>query len=238
MTVAGSGSTTARTDDPLYQQGIGNGNQPGQVVLQWAVPDTVTLMLTVQYVEHPSGDLREDKYNGTLSLDGQMLTFGNGNVRVTVSGSQSVAWVPVGSSDHYSLSPGGPPDVTLTRGGEVGYPGVQMHADGPDPVVPEHVQVTLPAGRGLEFVAESNSMYQLTVQDAQGNTVAYDGTLSADGQTLTFEAVDLALSAAGAQSAAWVAVKASGGAALEQTDLSFRVGGRSSVSTPIDVVNP
>ncbi|KAK1177947.1 hypothetical protein B7755_007145 [Streptomyces sp. NBS 14/10] len=38
VTIAGSGSTAAHTEDPLYQQGVGNANQPGQVVLQWVAP--------------------------------------------------------------------------------------------------------------------------------------------------------------------------------------------------------
>ncbi|MFI9201970.1 hypothetical protein [Streptomyces sp. NPDC053048] len=38
VTIAGSGAIAANTADPLYQPGIGNSNQHGQVVLQWEDP--------------------------------------------------------------------------------------------------------------------------------------------------------------------------------------------------------
>ncbi|MGK5530678.1 hypothetical protein [Streptomyces sp. URMC 129] len=137
------------------------------------------------------------------------------------------------ASARFSVSPGGPPDVTLTLAGETRYPGVHVRAEDDGAVPPQDVQVTLPRGRGLQFVPEGNPGYQLTVFG--GST--YAGSLSPDGQTLTFENVDLALSGKGSTSAIWVAVKASGNAPHPaDTELGFRIADASSGSTRIHVV--
>ncbi|MFG2132771.1 hypothetical protein ACGFNV_33925 [Streptomyces sp. NPDC048751] len=142
----------------------------------------------------------------------------------------------VAATVQFSVAPGGPPDVRLERAGNTGYPGVQLRAEEDGTVPAQSVRVDLPAGAGLQFVAEPR--YQLTVLAAGGTSRAYYGTVSADGQSLTFDNVDLALSGRGSVSAAWVAVKALAGARLGDTRLTFRVGARTSDSTTIRVEDP
>ncbi|UQI44822.1 NHL repeat-containing protein [Streptomyces sp. HU2014] len=134
----------------------------------------------------------------------------------------------------YSVLPVEWPDVVLTHGGETGYPGVRLLAEDDGRPAPQKVSVTLPEGKGLEFVAQGEPGYQLTVQDPHGRTTFFDGTLN--GRTLTFEDVDLALSGKGSESRAWVAVKAAAGAPLGDTTLGFQVGDRYSPSTAVHVV--
>ncbi|MGK5641569.1 hypothetical protein ACSNOK_25095, partial [Streptomyces sp. URMC 126] len=178
VTTAGSGRYAAARTDPLYQAGIGDHYKPGQVVLQWAEPDTV------------------------------------------------------------GVSPGGPPEVVLTRTGETGYPGVRLRAEADNEGVRRQVRVVLPAGKGLRFVEEGGPGYQLTVQSASGDTRRYLGTLSADGQTLTFTDVDLGLTGTGSASVAWVAVQATSGSPLGESELTFRVGARTGASTTVRVGEP
>ncbi|MFJ8387694.1 hypothetical protein ACIQ9Q_24840 [Streptomyces sp. NPDC094438] len=144
----------------------------------------------------------------------------------------------VGSAvPQFSVSPGGPPDVTLKHSGNTGYPGVRLLSQAEGRVPPQKVSVTLPAQKGLQFVAEGNPGYQLTVMDEQGGFHSRsDGTLSPDGQTLTFENVDLYLPRKGSVSTVWVAAKASSGSPVGTTNLTFEVGPRTSPSTPIRVV--
>lgn len=122
--------------------------------------------------------------------------------------------------------------MTLTRGGRTGYPGVNLRADQDDVVPPRTVQVTLPRERRLQFVAEGDPGYQLTVEKGG----QYIGTLSSDGQTLTFRKVDLALSGKGSTSLMWVAVRASDNTTLGETDLTFRIGDATSPSSSITVL--
>ncbi|MBY8343412.1 hypothetical protein LXH13_38560 [Streptomyces spinosirectus] len=137
-------------------------------------------------------------------------------------------------SAQFSVRPGGPPDVRLDGDHSVGYPGVRLEAqDGPVP--PQTVRVTLPQGMGLQFVEEGNPGYQLTVQDADGTVKPYPGRLSGDGQTLTFDNVDLDLLTRGSRSTIWVAVKATDTTTAARTSLTFHVGNQSSQSTPIEV---
>ncbi|MGX8909243.1 hypothetical protein ACR820_29120 [Streptomyces netropsis] len=173
VTIAGSGRYAANKADPLYQAGIGDDFNPGQVVVQWRLP------------------------------------------AITVS-------------------PGGPPDVTLTGAGQTGYPGVRLRADEESTGSRRTVRVDLPQGRGLAFVEEGGPGYQLTVQSASGETAYYTGALSLDGQTLTFADVDLGLSATGSTSTMWVAVKAASSSGGE-THLTFRVGDQTSNSTTVHV---
>ncbi|MCC3767668.1 hypothetical protein [Streptomyces sp. UNOC14_S4] len=141
-----------------------------------------------------------------------------------------------GAVPQFSLSPGGPPDVTLKRSGNIGYPGVRLLSQADGRVPPQKVSVTLPAQKDLQFVAEGSPGYQLTVMDEQGNLHhRADGLLSADGQTLTFENVELFLPRRGSASTLWVAVKASPGSPISSTELTFGVGPRTSPSTPIRV---
>ncbi|MEU7137348.1 hypothetical protein [Streptomyces sp. NPDC046261] len=178
------------------------------------------------WVHVPAGALQAGPQSGPMQL--QALLNG------TRLGGQVDLKVGPGTAARFSLTPGGPPGVTLTHAGNTGYPGVQIHAD-QDAVPRQNIRVDLPAGRGLQFVPEGAGRCQLTVMDSTWATRSYDGTLSPDGQSLTFDDVDPALPHQGAKSAIWVAVRASGGAASGDTSLSFRVGERTSPSTPVHV---
>ncbi|EFL31779.1 NHL repeat-containing protein [Streptomyces viridochromogenes DSM 40736] len=142
----------------------------------------------------------------------------------------------VASTARFSVAPGGPPDVRLERAGNTGYPGVQVRAEDDGTIAPQNVRVDLPAGVGLQFVGEPR--YTLTVLPAAGTSRSYYGTVSPDGQSLTFDNVDLALSGRDSVSAVWVAVKAPAGARLGDTRLTFRIGDRLSDSTTIRVEEP
>ncbi|MFG3661505.1 hypothetical protein ACGF8A_28535, partial [Streptomyces sp. NPDC047706] len=160
-----------------------------------------------------------------------------GSLFLSDSGNQRVRKVSgVAATAQFSVAPGGPPDVRLERAGNTGYPGVQLRAEEDGTVPAQSVRVDLPAGAGLQFVAEPR--YQLTVLAAGGASRDYYGTVSADGQSLTFDNVHLAVSGRGSVSAAWVAVKALAGARLGDSRLTFRIGARSSDSTTIRVEDP
>ncbi|WP_171167874.1 hypothetical protein [Streptomyces sp. I05A-00742] len=206
-------------------------------------------------------------YPGTLSPDGRSLTFQNVDPALPGKGAKSAAWVAVTASDNalpgstellfcvgdrtspstlvrvvddipFSVSPGGPPDVTLDRDHPVGYPGVRVRADDDGTVPPQDVYVTLPRGKGLRFNAEGGSHCLLTVQDTHGTTHPFPGHAAADGQALIFPGVNLFLSGKGTTSTVWVAVKATAGVPAEpkeSTALTFCVGVRTSLSTPVDV---
>ncbi|MEV0117242.1 hypothetical protein AB0H77_29065 [Streptomyces sp. NPDC050844] len=229
--------------------------------LQFVAEGNPGYQLTVQGIGH-----EPVHWIGTLSPDGQTLTFENVELPLSAQG-PALAWVavkaltdaPLGDTalnfrmgDHtspstpihvvgrvrFSVGPGGPPDVTLTRSGEVRYPGVELYSEEDGTVTAQSVGVNLPRARGLQFVAEGNSLYQLAVQAAgQEESVRYVGTLSPDGQTLTFDNVNLALSGKGSTSRAWVALKATSDAPLGVDALTFRVGDQSSPSTPVHVVD-
>ncbi|GHE05104.1 hypothetical protein [Streptomyces alanosinicus] len=127
----------------------------------------------------------------------------------------------------FSVSPGDP--VSLKRGVETRYPGVQLQNGGQAAVPPQNIKVTLPPGKGLEFAS-----YKLTVMDAFQNTRQYNGNVSADG--LTFPDVNLALPQGGSTSVMWVEVKAGAGAPLGSTYLSFSIGDKTSPSSMLNVV--
>lgn len=131
-----------------------------------------------------------------------------------------------------TVAPGGPPDVTLRRGGAVGYPGVRVEGDVAFAPVP--VTVSLPAGGGLLFGTPSLPDHQLTVMTPDGQTATYTRTPSPDGTSLTFSDVDLGLPGS---TVMWVGVSAGHDAPLGTTNLTFTVGGQTSASTPI-VVEP
>jgi hypothetical protein len=137
------------------------------------------------------------------------------------------------SGGRFSVYPSGNP-VTLTRGGESRYPGVQLRAIDKGSVPQQVVHVTLPEGKGLQFVPEHGDRYQLTVWTPEGET-KHDGNLL-DRQTLEFTDVDLALSDKDSTSTIWVAVKATGNASLGDSRLEFRVGDQTSSSTVVRVV--
>ncbi|MEU7135763.1 hypothetical protein [Streptomyces sp. NPDC046261] len=207
-------------------------------------------------------------YRGIQSSDGQALTFESVDLALSGKGSASAAWVAVKASDSarlgntkltfcvgdqasdsacirvvdhipFSVTAGGPPDVTLKPAGATGYPGVRLRADDDGKVSPQDVYVALPRGKGLQFAAEGGTACLLTVQDAHGNAKTYRGTLSSDGQALTFQGIDPALSGIGSSSTAWVAVNAPDGApaSKDPMHLTFCVGDRTSPSTPV-LVDP
>ncbi|MBL1120753.1 hypothetical protein JK364_52130 [Streptomyces sp. 110] len=62
-------------------------------------------------------------------------------------------------------------------------------------------------------------------------------TAPSGGSGLAFSNVELAVSGHGSASAAWVAVQATAIAFAGDTNLTFQVGGRTSSSTPIHVVD-
>ncbi|MFB7909913.1 hypothetical protein ACFC1T_26100 [Kitasatospora sp. NPDC056076] len=198
-------------------------------------------------------------YVGTLSEDGTSLGFTN--VDLELPGT-TVMWVAV-SADHdaplgatsltfnvggktspsttvvvtpgFTVSPGGDP-VTMERGGAPRYPGVAVHNNGSQDIPLQTVTATLPADRGLQFGTPADPDHQLTVMTADGNTTAYPGIVSADGRTLTFPDVDLAIRDTGSRSVLWVCVSASDDAPTGITSLQFTVGDRTSPSTVIDVL--
>ncbi|MGX8909244.1 hypothetical protein ACR820_29125 [Streptomyces netropsis] len=164
---------------------------------------------------------------------------GEGDIIVTATGAdKTVIFRATVSSPPFTVLPGGPPDVTLPRSGQIGYPGVRLRADAPGGAgTHRDIRVDLPQGRGLQFVPEAGPDHRLTVWSASGTTEHYTGTLSPDGQTLTFTDVALGLSGTGSDSAAWVAVRASANSPLGTTQLTFHVGNQTQSSTPIHVVN-
>ncbi|MCD9141875.1 NHL repeat-containing protein [Streptomyces albireticuli] len=237
---------------------------PAGAGLQFIAESGGRFQLTVQ----DSAGNPPRSYDGTLSPDGQRLMFMGVDTGLSGRGSTSSMWVAVRASGsaplgdtslvffvglrhsastpihvvdrvRFSVTPGGPPDVTLTRADEIGYPGVRLRADEDGTVGPQTIRVALPEGRGLQFVAERGGRFQLTVQNAVGNPpVTYDGTLAQDGRTLVFEGVDPALSGRGSTSSVWVAVRAPDSAPPGETNLPFSVGGLPSESTRVRVVDP
>ncbi|MFB7909911.1 hypothetical protein ACFC1T_26090, partial [Kitasatospora sp. NPDC056076] len=136
----------------------------------------------------------------------------------------------------FSAVPGGPPEVLLVLGGATGYPGVKLTNDGAGPVDALTVTVTLPQDTGLQWGQADLPDHQLTVLDAAGNSTAYPGTLSDDGQTLTFFGVDPLLPTPGSQSILWVGVSAAEDAGQVYTSLVFSLDGRQCPSTAVIVV--
>lgn len=200
---------------------------------------------------------------GALSVDGQSLVFRQVDLALPVAGAVSAAWVSVTAANDapvgptalaftvarkqsvstsivvkgggFSLSPGGPPDVHLERGGETGYPGVHLRNEGEGPVDPQDIAVSLPVGKNLNFVPEKGVQYLLTVMDANGTLTQHIGLASADGHSLSFPQIDLALPGKGSTSVAWISVAAAPDAPVGDTALDFSVGGEGSASTPIKV---
>ncbi|MBL1087520.1 hypothetical protein JK359_37210 [Streptomyces actinomycinicus] len=132
----------------------------------------------------------------------------------------------------YTVTPGGPPDVELTRGGPAGYPGVRVESDAA--FHPVSVTVALPADHDLLFGSQTLADHQLTVHSAGQEPTPYMGELSPDGSTLVFSDVDLQLPG---RTVMWVSVSADHGAPLGATGLTFTIGGKPSPSTTI-VVTP
>ncbi|MBZ4321225.1 hypothetical protein [Streptomyces huiliensis] len=210
--------------------------------------------LTVQ-----TGDGQTTPYTGTLSPDGTTLTFTD--VDLALPGT-TVMWVaasaghdaPLGTTSldftvggknspctttvvmpAFTMAPGGTPKAAQ-RGGPPVYPGVEVRNGGARDIPPQTVTVTLPDGAGLRFGTPDNPDHQLTVWDGDHPAVAYPGTLSADGQSLTFSDVDLAIPTDGSVADLWVCVSAGDDSPPGPTSVEFSVGDQVSRSTSIDVV--
>ncbi|MDF2269348.1 hypothetical protein P2Q00_28475 [Streptomyces coacervatus] len=210
--------------------------------------------LTVQ-----TADGQTTPYMGSLSEDGTSLVFSDVDLKlpgttlmwVAVSaghnaplGSTSLTFTVGGKTSPsttivvtpgFSVSPGGDP-VTAERGGGPRYPGVEVRNSGSQAIPLQTVIVVLPADAGMRFGVPGNPDHQLTVMDASGNITVYRGSISDDGQTLTFSDVDLKIPNDGSQSVMWVCVSAAENAPQGPTSPEFSVGGRTSPSTTINVI--
>ncbi|MFD9633940.1 hypothetical protein [Streptomyces violascens] len=137
----------------------------------------------------------------------------------------------------FSVVPGGPPPVTLVPAGNPGYPEVHVIHQGNEQVPQQNVTVKLPEGANLKF----QPPYQVLVMNPQtSSTTNYQGTVSADGQTLTASHVDLTqagLSGNGTYVPLWVAVTAEVNAPAGTTQLTFTIGNNMpSQSTPVHII--
>ncbi|MGW2368505.1 hypothetical protein ACWCZ5_23355 [Streptomyces sp. NPDC001667] len=165
---------------------------------------------------------------------GHDAPLGATSLTFTVGGKSSPS-TPIVVTPGVTVSPGGSP-VTAARGGAPVYPGVQVRNNGAHGIPPQTVTATLPNAGGMVFGAPGSPDHQLTVMNAAGNATVYVGTLSADGQSLTFSGVDLGIPGDGAESVMWVCVSASPTSPLGPTTVAFSIGGRTSPSTIINVV--
>ncbi|MFI0776147.1 hypothetical protein [Streptomyces sp. NPDC021212] len=227
---------------------------PGGRGLLFGTQTLADYQLTLQ-----SADGQTTSYMGTLSADGTSLVFTN--VDLELPGT-TVMWVAV-SAGHdaplgataltftiggktspsttvvvtpgFSVSPGGAP-VTAEQGGWPVYPGVEVRNNGSQAIPRQTVTAKLPAGADMLWGTQDNPDHQLTVWDAGGNTTVYMGTISDDGQTLTFTDVDLAIPNAGSTSVMWVCVSAADDTPAGPTSVEFTVGDRNSPSTTINVI--
>lgn len=199
------------------------------------------------------------QYVGVLSQDGMSLVFSDVDLQVPGT---SVMWVAVSAhhdadlgatnldftvggktspsttivvSPNFTVSPGGAP-VTAERGGPPVYPGVEVRNNGTHEIPLQTVTVTLPAGTGLRFGTANSPDHQLTVWNANGDITVYVGTISGDGQSLTFSDVDLGTPDDGSQSVMWVCVSAGDDTPVGDTSVEFSVGVRTSPSTTIHVI--
>lgn len=230
---------------------------PADKGLQWGVAGRPDYQLTVLNGGVYPGALSSDRLN--LTFDGVNLDAPAGGQNVLwvgvsetsdalpgdtaltfTVGDQAAQSTRVRISDSVinpplSVEPGGPPEVTLERGGPTGYPGVKLTNNANTPVPPLTVTATLRQDTQLLWGRPDDPDHQLTVLDAQGATTAYVGTLSDDGQSLNFDGVDPRLPGLGSSSVMWVAVSAAADAALASTSLLFSVGGQESPSTPVNV---
>ncbi|MEU6392383.1 hypothetical protein [Streptomyces sp. NPDC046939] len=227
---------------------------PADRGLQFGTAALADYQLTVQ---NAAGHLT--RYPGALSEDGTTLTFtdvdlhlpGTTVLWVGVSaghgaplGATSLAFTVSGKPSRsttlvvdpaFTLKPGDGP-VHAERDGDPVYPGVQVSNNGSTAIPLQTVTATLPADAALQFGTNTQPDHQLTVWTGDKPQVVYHGTLSADGQTLTFTDVDLAVPSPGAHPAAmWIAVSATHTTPTGTTSVAFTVGERTSPSTSINV---
>ncbi|MER7726969.1 hypothetical protein [Streptomyces sp. NPDC096323] len=161
-----------------------------------------------------------------LSWDPTKLedAFQLGSVYYRYTASGGIDPVP---QSQFLVSPGNP--VTLPRG-TTSYPGVEVQATGDGKVPSQTINVSLPLGKGLRFTG------QLIVGVMRGTEwvpTDYAGAVSADGQGLTVENVDLSVAGKGSKSAVLAGVQATHDAMLGDTNLSFLVGGPPACSSSL-----
>ncbi|WP_380282436.1 hypothetical protein [Kitasatospora purpeofusca] len=168
--------------------------------------------------------------------DGSVSSLGWDPARVEDAfqlGSVYYRYTAARPQSRFSVSPGGP--VNLVRGGAPGYVGVELQALADGGVPPQKVRVTIPQGKGLQV---ADRLILGIVQDGQWRELgSYQGTLSPDGQSLTFDDIDLALAGKGSKSGALIEVSAAAGAPLGDTSLTFQVGDQISASSLIHVAD-
>ncbi|MFI2645734.1 hypothetical protein [Streptomyces sp. NPDC018610] len=212
---------------------------PTGVDLRWGTAAAPDWQLTV---------LGGDSYPGTASADQTALTFDNVDLD-KAPGSEKTAYVAV-SAGHdaplattsatftvgrktspstpivirpaFSLAPGGN-EVELARDtASVRYPGVEICNNGVQDIPAQAITVTAPAG--LRFGTPANPDHQLTVMDTTGTLTPHMGSLSPDGQSLTFTDVDLKIPRDQDRANLWVCVSAGATAPEGLTAVDFAVG--------------
>ncbi|MER7726967.1 hypothetical protein [Streptomyces sp. NPDC096323] len=219
--------------------------------LQWGTAGAPDHQLTV---------LGGAAHPGTLSPDGQTLTFdnvdpdaatgpektlyvrvsaaggaplGTTHVTFTVAGKTSPS-TPVQVTPGFTVAASGAP-VAAAPGGAVVYPGLVVRNTATHAVPLQTVTVTLPAGADMHFGTPSSPDHQLTVWDGHQPAVVYVGTLSPDGQTLTFTDVDLAIPDDTTQTIIYVCVSAGSGTPHGPTTVQFTIDDKTSPSTTINI---
>ncbi|MEU4928846.1 hypothetical protein AB0G54_20385 [Streptomyces yokosukanensis] len=231
--VSGDGQTTEPSEkfaDPLVVKAC---SADGKTPIAGTV---VTFTVTEGDASFPGGGRSVSvtaNGNGLATAPALTAGAGQGPVKVTAQAGGVRAVYSLKVTPAFEVGPGGPPDVRLVQGADVGYPGVRVRAtNSTGPIGLQKVEVRLPAGQGLRWGTEGMPDYQLTVLGGD----VYQGQLSADRMTLTFDDVDLD-KAPGQEKVMWVAVSADHDASLGTTSLTFTVGAKSTASTPI-VVTP
>ncbi len=165
---------------------------------------------------------------------GHATPLGTTSLTFTIGGKTSPSTTIVVTSA-FSVSPGGA-TVTAERGGRPVYPGVEVRNSGSQAIPRQTVTALLPARAGMRFGVPGNPDHQLTVWGAHGKTTVYMGSISDDGQCLTFSDVDLAIPTAESQAVMWVCVSAADGAPSDSTSVEFSIDGRTSPSTTIKII--
>ncbi|MGK5643033.1 hypothetical protein ACSNOK_32740, partial [Streptomyces sp. URMC 126] len=126
VTTAGSGSSAAGKNDPLYQAGIGDGGRPGQVVLQWKAPVDELRMVGGDGQHTDAGRafparLQVRALRGGEPVPGAEVTFAVASGRASFGGAAQVTVVADGNG--YAVAPvltagqpPGPVTVVATSG--------------------------------------------------------------------------------------------------------------------------
>ncbi|OQR63555.1 hypothetical protein B6E66_13360 [Streptomyces maremycinicus] len=194
-------------------------------------------------------------YTGQLSQDGTSLLFSDVDLKLPGT---TIMWVAV-SAGHdatpgatnlafnvggktassttvvvqpsFTVSSSGDP-VQTQPGGTAFYPGVRVRNTGTQNLPLQEVTVALP--EGLRFGTSGSPDHQVTVMSA-GGAQAYMGSVSADGQTLTFTDIDLDIPDDGAEAILYVCVSAADDAPAGDTSLEFTIGTQTSPSAPIHI---